>query len=528
MKEVIGGRKNRLIFKPILFSTPSFKRKNKFKASIIDSIPSGFVKKNIAMFNNTNPNGPVVPQPMGQSLPAVPFGQVLPVSTQQVGLSTPFSPQQFSHNDVVFEQNSMQIGGQNFVPPGFMQQHPGPPNLNGSFFPNPMPGHNTSLPLSFNHQQVPPQGSLSESDKIFKYFDEKYEALHREIKEIQNLRADLNSIVSDVQLLKNRSQLDIKKVAESLHDSVTQTILNKLSNNIGEEIGLNSIKGDIEKLSQYRSEMFDDNLRKNIILSNNRVIIFGRSNMESSDLKDYLKRILKSDKMKLLTDCLTYNRVGKKRDHLLTFDSLKSRQEFLRDLDNSKIEKGVRIERDIPLEFRDYYQKFKTRSRMIKAALGINSVIHFRDCNMVLLATSNDSISDRNSNSRSIIWSFKPIPVPRELLRDRGTKAEVINSSDMIANDKFINLPIPNQSDVMNRLLFWRPKDTSLTADKARELLIGACSKEFKRAINYVTKDKGLFAITLSNDFELESVRTDLQAKIIGGDTVRLLFWLDC
>ena len=46
MKEVIGGRKNRLIFKPILFSTPSFKRKNKFKASIIDSIPSGFVKKN--------------------------------------------------------------------------------------------------------------------------------------------------------------------------------------------------------------------------------------------------------------------------------------------------------------------------------------------------------------------------------------------------------------------------------------------------------------------------------------------------
>ncbi len=527
MKEIIGGRKNRLIFKPNLFSTPSFKKKNRIRASIIENIPTGFVKKNIAMFNNTNP-GPAVPQPMGQCPPAVPHGQSLPVANQHVGLSTPISPQQFGHNDIIFEQNSMQTGGQHIIPPGFMQQHPGPPIFNGSFFPNPPnPGLNTSLPINFNHQQVPTLGSLSESDKIIRYFDEKYEALHREIKEVQNIRADLNAIVNEVQILKDRSQLDIMKVAESLQDSVAKIVLSKLSNNIGEEIGLTSIKGDVEKLSQYRSEMFEDNLRKDIALSNTRIIIFGKSSMSSSDLKDYLKKILRSDKMKHLTDCLTYSRVGKKRDHLLSFESLKSRQEFLRDLDNSKIEKGVRIERDIPLEFRDYYQKFKTRSRMIKAALGINSVIHFRDCNMVLLATSNDSNTDRISNTRSVIWSFKPIPISRELLRDRGTKAEATYSRDMVANDKFINLPSSSQSDVLNKLLFWRAKDNSLTADKARELLIGACSKEFKRAINYVTKDKGFFAITLNNDFELEAVRTDLQSKIIGGDTVRLLFWLD-
>ena len=66
-----------------------------------------------------------------------------------------------------------------------------------------------------------------------------------------------------------------------------------------------------------------------------------------------------------------------------------------------------------------------------------------------------------------------------------------------------------------------------MSTEKARELLVGACSKDYKDAIKYVTKDRGLFCITLNNSFDLNAVRTDLQSKVIGGESVRLLHWLD-
>ena len=522
MIELIGARKNRH-FVPNHSSTPLVKRSNNTRASILENIPPGCVKQNIAMFSNINHNNPMVPQPLGQQLPtaSLPVSQTLHIA-HPLGLNTPISPQNVSQNDPGFDLNYSHPGIQNGPPPGFFQQNVDPSNMNNSFISHPTNGNNYSLPLNLNQHPLP-HGHVSEADRIIRHVDQKYEELRRQIHEVQLLRSDFNSLASDVAILKSKAQLDVQKVAEILKESVTQAVVD----NIGEDFGLKAIKDDIDKLTQYRTEMFYDCLRKDIAISNKRLIIFGKHNLSSLDLKDFLKRVVKNDKMRNLVDSLGFGRIGKKQDHLVSFDDVKSRQEFLRALDHSLIERGVRIERDIPLEMRDYYLKYKTRSKMLKSALGINTVIHFKDGNMNLLATGSEPSSNLDKNADFIIFTFKPSPVSKSSLRDKATKAEVSFSKVNANNDKFLNLPSANHCDIMNSSLFWRAKDYSMSTEKARELLVGACSKDYKDAIKYVTKDRGLFCITLNNSFDLNAVRTDLQSKVIGGESVRLLHWLD-